>query len=857
MNFISSIAKFFGFSANEEENNHQINDKHIPFEFKVFVPNINLTYCYFIEENIDKKDILELQNQKLVIENALDVQRFCYYPNSNTICTFLGFINLKNLKQAVKCPSLKNHTLYLYKGSQNMSHKSEIKEFMPKKNLIYYAFIEKSNSQNIITEINYASDIQRFCYFPGTEDIFTFIGFIKSVQTAYEHEILRSILNLTNNDNEIYLYYTKSQNNSLEAENPSKTESYTTKKHKDSNINIFNPKKSLFYLFFKETYSLNPIQYQMIDASDVQQRCHHPKSHDIFTFIGFINKEQRDQIIKKRILNQYSEDNLIYEYVDSNKEISSMYNQPAPYKTTLCQTIFVPKRDLIYIYFKEQKGLNLNEILGASDIQTNRYLPGTNYKFNFFGFISKEEGIQALRNSLINLNDFEVKIYLSSSNSKTLTNDDLYDQPTSHNYCPYLTSFIPKKNFFYLYFTENQQPSINLSNKKYTSLFGVRDASDIQRFRYYPYTHAAYTFIGFSSISKLSKNITKSCLKSAAYKQQIYIYNSENKKLENYSSNQKAENQNIKNEDNNNNSDEFYVDDNSFYQKSTTNNNTRSSSQKFTSINNTNTYNQDVTSSNATKQSSNNTNNSKSYCQTITKAKNVSTTKQNTTSDNNSNPKYQSTTNDSTTNTVKQSSTTKNTTNSSKKTINYYVPYFNANMYCSFNFPDYWAYNTITKKTAQAVKSSASKTSNKKEALFTPNDDLYYVYFREFGITCKNRVYTNGTMFGISNIVDMKLGFKIKEEDPVYYTFFGFSKSIERSKAINTLRTLGNYIDVSSIRILEDDDEYDNDENTSVEFQPKKQGEVDYSKNASVQFNINNNQLDSKRNQSAHSLTIF
>ncbi len=71
-------------------------------QIKTFSPKENILYCYFIEQNKTIKDQSDTFNQHIYgIDQVIDIQRFCYYPGSKDIFTFLGFSSQLKLKAAI------------------------------------------------------------------------------------------------------------------------------------------------------------------------------------------------------------------------------------------------------------------------------------------------------------------------------------------------------------------------------------------------------------------------------------------------------------------------------------------------------------------------------------------------------------------------------------------------------------------------------------------------------------------------------------------------------------------------------------------------------------------------------------
>ncbi|KAK8865467.1 hypothetical protein M9Y10_011015 [Tritrichomonas musculus] len=60
-------------------------------------------------------------------------------------------------------------------------------------------------------------------------------------------------------------------------------------------------------------------------------------------------------------------------------------------------------------------------------------------------------------------------------------------------------TFDPKENLYYFFFSERNQPKLDTINGNDLGHFGLYDALDIQRYRYYPGTTNIFTFVGFSN----------------------------------------------------------------------------------------------------------------------------------------------------------------------------------------------------------------------------------------------------------------------------------------------------------------------------------------------------------------------
>lgn len=83
--------------------------------------------------------------------------------------------------------------------------------------------------------------------------------------------------------------------------------------------------------------------------------------------------------------------------------------------------------------------------------------------------------------------------------------------------------FRPKENTSYLFFSEKTQPNYSKSLKS-DVIYGAHDATDIQRFHYYPESQKIFTFIGFAN-EEIRKNwISTLTMKNISFDRLIYEY---------------------------------------------------------------------------------------------------------------------------------------------------------------------------------------------------------------------------------------------------------------------------------------------------------------------------------------------
>ena len=124
------------------------------------------------------------------IPDVFDVQRFCFYPGTRKIYTFIGFKNEKssNNEESLKKVSEFAFNRKVFKYPYSFSSKSNdinFQDFSPKPDVFYFFFIEK-DAPNLSKMLNGSRnnfglydclDIQRYKYYPGTKKLFTFVGF--------------------------------------------------------------------------------------------------------------------------------------------------------------------------------------------------------------------------------------------------------------------------------------------------------------------------------------------------------------------------------------------------------------------------------------------------------------------------------------------------------------------------------------------------------------------------------------------------------------------------------------------------------------------------------------------------------
>lgn len=148
-----------------------IHYKEDDLKFKEFVPKNNLYYCFFAEICEPNEKLLNKKNDSLYgIHIFKDIQRFCYYPNTQRIYTFIGFSSMNDLNQSIRESSLKLSALcqsvflYPFKSSvPPLSSSNNNSKFMKAKSasIFYYAPTDENNKK---MEKNNNKEIEEFLF---------------------------------------------------------------------------------------------------------------------------------------------------------------------------------------------------------------------------------------------------------------------------------------------------------------------------------------------------------------------------------------------------------------------------------------------------------------------------------------------------------------------------------------------------------------------------------------------------------------------------------------------------------------------------------------------------------------------
>ena len=354
------------------------------------------------------------------------------------------------------------------------------KEFQPKRSFVYCYFVEKkyanisskkSEEKRALYEITFASDIQRFYYYPGTKDIYTFLGFTN--QNQLEVAIFQPSLRKAALNRKFYYFPLQDLPSYLTPPVPKRINIDETPKKviyepaKDKKISLFifledfQPIDNLFYCYFEEkdipsrflsSNHLHNFSFAYQTVFDIQRFVYHPRLQKVFTFFGFLTRVQMMCALQ-------------------NKKLQSS-----------------AKNNEIFIYKKNPE----NFIIGQSEVEpinynnvTNQYLNSANISIGTchrniflglkFGSFIKNP-IQNLIGNLIELSNFQ--------------------------------NFVPKENLIYICYIEKSFPC-QITFKKIGILNCLINCRDIQQYCHFPHSKVVCSFFGFSNFLDLKNNFRR------------------------------------------------------------------------------------------------------------------------------------------------------------------------------------------------------------------------------------------------------------------------------------------------------------------------------------------------------------
>lgn len=448
--------QFYSALTNEFSNNistkneypSYIDHPNLGLKFDTFIPKKDLLYFFFAELCVPNQRILnDNRLSPFGIENASDVQRFRYYPNTFNIYTFIGFTKeiyrtAAMLKTSLLSASL-NLKVYLYPfNSANIN--IEPSKHVPDSdsNKTNDSNINKNNEmtkESKPNQFNYASNKFNYNSESTLNNENKIKGQIQNKSKSYKFNY-KPDSNNSNNENEIkrkkqndsksgkFNYKpdstTSNHNNKIKDKNQNESKSYKFNYKPDPNdtidptlipiptvhfkyntknliIKTFVPNKNLFYYFFNELGqpNMNSInnnsldQFGLYDASDIQRYRYYPGTTNIFTFIGFSNSRHREEAKVGKKINKVAFKNLFYDY---------------PYKQKI-EELFTPDENLFYVYFKELipsvKQIHLKEVNNnyygcesINDLQKGYKIRKEDKTYyTFFGFVNENMRLNAIK----------------------------------------------------------------------------------------------------------------------------------------------------------------------------------------------------------------------------------------------------------------------------------------------------------------------------------------------------------------------------------------------------------------------------------------------------------------------------
>lgn len=362
--------------------------------------------------------------------------------------------------------------------------------FSPRKSLLYIYFKESTHFTDFDFNhkeefgLELSSDVQRNRYYPKTVDIFTFVGF-------NTFDDIRNALKSSNfwktPERGVFHFYDFD--------------------YKDVWYFEFRP-QNFYYVYLKDnlvhpcsSITTNKRFFKLKKSSEIQHFVFHPKTRELFTFVGFPSIDD----IQTEIKNNQSFASRIFLYNIS--------------PTDLPDKIFHPHSNLYYIYYKNSdvtmfpKG---NEILRkATDIQCGFHPTDPKEWYTFLGFKFIPD-IVVIKNHLKTENGSESLGFYSFNCYK------FGEELLNYNF------FVPRNDLSYFYIVESDRPtdSTIITNPiQSEKLFGLQNIVEIHRGFYLPQDNSIYTFIGFSSNQQIYNAIHNKNFRQNHSEKLPFIYN--------------------------------------------------------------------------------------------------------------------------------------------------------------------------------------------------------------------------------------------------------------------------------------------------------------------------------------------
>ncbi|OHT03889.1 hypothetical protein TRFO_28793 [Tritrichomonas foetus] len=490
---------------------------------QTFIQKPKLYYIKFIE-----RDNNEVNRILSSFPTIIDIQRNVNNPNTNEISTFVGFNNLKYICDFFLTIS-NNHAV---DSIETITEKVE--------DTIH------SQNQNNIPNSNGNSNFSpnksnEYCHNIDVKNLQTSKNFSNKKQYSYSE-----------NENSPNHKNTKFQNSFSSQENDQ-----TNRNDEEKVPKIENPLKAnnhdkttfkaipgLFYLYFSEkTHQIQPYQEKpkemvfSVSPEDLQRNFHFLGDSNIYTFLGFKDRESQMAAIRSSGLLVVASRNIAYEL--KPKVIENYNKKLAKADLSKEKFVFQPIDNLFYIYFYEKPhgysahqfkpNTNLFGCEGIADVQRGFHFPNDHRAFTFLGFSSldarKNANYPGIKANAIGFKIYTLNheafqsIHPKDSQSPNITNDN--EQVSDKE-----AVFKPKEGLFYLYFIERfyvGEPSCEIPN---SSLYTIKHISDLQRsYTFVNGDNTKYTFIGFSDMKSIKYNLySNKVLRGNALNEIIKIY---------------------------------------------------------------------------------------------------------------------------------------------------------------------------------------------------------------------------------------------------------------------------------------------------------------------------------------------
>lgn len=485
-------------------------------QFKTFEPQDNLIYFFFAEKIIPNKMILEKVKKIYQLNSASDIQRFCYYPGTNNIYTFIGFSNEILLNTAKKKSSLKSAAIdqsifsypydisypndisnhYDINYAYDMDFACDIKDESKKYEKIRY---KREETKIVLGQsfINYQNDL-------SANDDYTQLK-----ETTFNVKATEFIP-LTNHN-------IKPKSN-IRKINDNSSDNKKENKHLQNLINN-NESNSNTRINMQFRYKPNSENLTKTKIEPIQK----PEINSAVT--NLTNKEKE----KKPIINNQ----FIYRPNLNQTHTEYSFN----YKTEIAQELDNNSTSVNFTYKEKEKMPKVNtQFRYTPNLTQNK--TGQKLEFNST-FIQSNDNLVDNNNKKEEISEINNRFQYrpaksqNTNNSENKNNQSEMDEINEIQFPKFnkydkndlkFTEFVPKDNLYYLFFAELTEPNYKIINHRYTTLFGIKYASDIQRFCYYPKTKNIYTFIGFSNQSQRNQGFSMSAIKAGSINQSIYFY---------------------------------------------------------------------------------------------------------------------------------------------------------------------------------------------------------------------------------------------------------------------------------------------------------------------------------------------